>query len=56
MCANILKHKKNIIEKEQSQKNTLIFWKNSELNMINDIFLNLLNNIKAHPNGMHMDI
>ena len=50
--AIILKPKKSIIEKEHLQKNTLISWKNSELNMINDTFLNLLNNIMAHPYGM----
>ena len=54
MCATILKPKKNIIEKEHSQKNTLIFWKNSELNMINDTFLNPLIIIMAHPYGMYL--
>ena len=53
MCVDILKHKKNIIEKEHLQKNTLISWKNSELNMTHNTSLNLLmNNIMAHPYGM----
>ena len=52
MCADILKHKKNIIEKEHLQKNTLIFWKNLELNMINNTFLTQSNDIMAHPYGM----
>ena len=55
MCAIILKLKKNIIEKEHSQKNTLIFWKNSELNMINVIYFNPSNNYLEHPDGMHLN-
>ena len=56
MCAIILKPKKNIIDKEHLQKNTLISWKNSELNMINDTFLTQLIDIMAHPDGMYVDI
>jgi len=56
MCAIILKPKKNIIEKEPLQKNTLNFWKNLELNMINDTFLTRLIDIMAHPDGMYVDI
>ncbi len=55
MCADILKHKKNIIEKEHSQKNTLIFWKNSELNMINVIYFNPSNKYLEHPDGMQLN-
>ena len=54
MCATILKPKKNIIRKEHLQKNILISWKNLELNMINDTFLNPLINIMAHPYGMYL--
>ena len=52
MYVDILKHKKSIIEKEHLQKNTLIFWKNSELNMINDTFFNQSNELMVHPYGM----
>ncbi len=52
VCVIILKHKKNIIEKEHLQKNTLIFWKNLGLNMIKDTFLNPSNDLMAHPYGM----
>ncbi len=56
MYAIILKPKKSTIGKEPSQRNTLIFWKNLELNMINDTFLTQSNDIMAHPHGMYMDI
>ena len=56
MCAIMLKPKKNIIEKEHLQKNTLIFWKNLELNMIKDTFLTRSNDIMAHPYGMYLNI
>ena len=55
MCADILKPKKNIIEKEHLQKNTLIFWKNSELNMINVIYFNPSNKYLEHPDGMQLN-
>ena len=55
MCADILKPKKSITEKEHSQKNTLIFWKNSKLNMINDIYFNPSNKYMVHPNGMQLN-
>ena len=54
LCAIILKPKKNIIEKEHLQKNTLNFWKNSESIMINDTFLTRSNDIMAHPYGMYL--
>ena len=56
MCVIILKPKKSIIRKEPLQRNTLIFWKNLELNMINDTFLTQLIDIMAHPDGMYVDI